>query len=961
MTIILVFSGGFALTEFTIEESFATSDSQANLAVGIIGKDIDDETSVGAIYIFDDADGNDYYSLTKIMVNPHELSHGQFGQFIAYHDDDLKLAVAAPWKYDEDRNPIGAIYILDGTTGDLLSIISNPNPYDNRVDEFGISVAFVGDGKIAVGSPVQPANSQFAGGMVYLFDTNTGDLIRSITDSNPREMDTFGHSVASLEDGKIAVGIPGKDVNGIDFAGAVSIFDANTGSLVKTIKNPEPDDHDEFGKFIVSDIDNNRLLVGAHHRNVDGKTSAGSVYLFDADTGSLALAIPNPDPDNDVYFGKSVLLAGDKIVVGAPGNGTFEQGSVYIFDADSGKLLETIDNPQRIRPSEFGYTNEFGLSLAFDKSNDRLVIGDPGKIVDETLNTGGVYIYDFNGDLIQLIDNPDPVRNDSFGHFVTFVGTMESSSDDDLFDNTATDKHNPDLNESSAFASSEERPDAFSEWDKTSTFTTTGTAVARVVDHYMNMDSTKIETLTVDIYTERNEDNPELKVALTETDTNTGIFEGEIFFSETKKSLGNTLQVNDGDVVSVEYMYSQVPGSDKLEDMMGVGQEKTIQNSQGELEIINEETGADKNPNFARDTSNSSNGEKIRWLESSYPTTGTGVVRITDPDMNLDSKAVDNFDVDVWSDSDLAGIDLTVTETDSDTGIFEGTIFFSTNDESSGHRLRVAEGETISVKYEYSALPDLHTSTDDLDMISTASIQGIYNPDNADKRITLDKTNYTWTDRVYITIDAPEHNLNSNKIEEIGNSEQYPVKVATRHFDLDNYRLVETGIDTGIFAGEVTLTGFSHDADGNANTGIDGNDVVDIFPSGDGPIDGLLPADNEDGITVSFEHAEDETAISSASIIWNEGKVQWLEDIYPATGTSVVRVIDPDMNLDPEEFDNFQIDVWSDSDAGGIDLTVTETGNATGIFEGTVFFSTEEESSGHTLRVYGERHNNCRI
>ena len=87
---------------------------------------------------------------------------------------------------------------------------------------------------------------------------------------------------------------------------------------------------------------------------------------------------------------------------------------------------------------------------------------------------------------------------------------------------------------------------------------------------------------------------------------------------------------------------------------------------------------------LAHDTSDLPNGEKIRWLESSYPATGTGVVRVVDPDMNLDPKAVDNFDVDVWSDSDLAGIDLTVTETNADTGIFEGTVFFSTTDESSG-------------------------------------------------------------------------------------------------------------------------------------------------------------------------------------------------------------------------------------------------------------------------------------
>jgi hypothetical protein len=57
------------------------------------------------------------------------------------------------------------------------------------------------------------------------------------------------------------------------------------------------------------------------------------------------------------------------------------------------------------------------------------------------------------------------------------------------------------------------------------------------------------------------------------------------------------------------------------------------------------------------------------------------------------------------------------------------------------------------------------------------------------------------------------------------------------------------------------------------------------------------------------------------------------------------------MNLNPEAVDNFDVDVWSDSDAGGIDLTVTETNEATGIFEGTVFFTTANDSSGHRLRV----------
>jgi len=179
-----------------------------------------------------------------------------------------------------------------------------------------------------------------------------------------------------------------------------------------------------------------------------------------------------------------------------------------------------------------------------------------------------------------------------------------------------------------------------------------------------------------------------------------------------------------------------------------------------------------------------------------------------------------------------------------------------------------------------------------------------------------------------------------------------PVKVSTRGFDIDNYKLVETGTDTGIFTGEVILVGFKHDADGDADTGdADGNDVGSKGTSGSGPTDGLLQTDDDDGITVSFEFSEDETVVGSSLIRWNIGEVQWFEASYPVSGTGVVRIIDPDMNLDPEAVDNFDVDVWSDSDAGGIDLTITETNEATGIFEGTVFFTVRDESSGHRLRV----------
>jgi len=120
----------------------------------------------------------------------------------------------------------------------------------------------------------------------------------------------------------------------------------------------------------------------------------------------------------------------------------------------------------------------------------------------------------------------------------------------------------------------------------------------------------------------------------------------------------------------------------------------------------------------------------VHWLEASYPASGSGVVRVIDPDMNLNPEAVDNFDIDVWSDSDAGGIRLTVSETNKATGIFEGTVFFTTTYESSGHRLRVSEGDTITAEYRDNTLPDPYTSLDVLDITGTALIRDSSSPSN---------------------------------------------------------------------------------------------------------------------------------------------------------------------------------------------------------------------------------------
>lgn len=92
--------------------------------------------------------------------------------------------------------------------------------------------------------------------------------------------------------------------------------------------------------------------------------------------------------------------------------------------------------------------------------------------------------------------------------------------------------------------------------------------------------------------------------------------------------------------------------------------------------------------------------------------------------------------------------------------------------------------------------------------------------------------------------------------------------------------------------------------------------------------------------------------------IFQTGIIQWSSRCYSPSETAQVTVIDRDMNLDPNTVDQFTITVWSDwivRETGTLKImpiTVIETGNSTGIFEGTVFLgSAFDEAYGGRIPV----------
>ena len=206
--------------------------------------------------------------------------------------------------------------------------------------------------------------------------------------------------------------------------------------------------------------------------------------------------------------------------------------------------------------------------------------------------------------------------------------------------------------------------------------------------------------------------------------------------------------------------------------------------------------------------------------------------------------------------------------------------------------------------------------------------------------IFFNKPVYSWTEKVEITIIAPSWNTGMNLIDSIGGDPNYAVNVYTNNHQLKQYKLYETDSSSGIFTGEIILTGFLHD--------VDGDRIDDTNPRtlGGGPNGGYLQNEEDSGITVSFEFADGVVLSESVKIEWNIGDLR----IIDVTEESAkIKLFERDMNLNPESIDTLNIEVFSENDNAGVNIEIAETTENSGIFEGVISITKNEQSSGNRL------------
>ena len=196
--------------------------------------------------------------------------------------------------------------------------------------------------------------------------------------------------------------------------------------------------------------------------------------------------------------------------------------------------------------------------------------------------------------------------------------------------------------------------------------------------------------------------------------------------------------------------------------------------------------------------------------------------------------------------------------------------------------------------------------------------------------ISLDKGTYTWTDKVRIKVQT--HGWSAD--------ESF-VKISTPGHEIKSYKLAKANDRT--YTGEIVLTGFLHDADG------DGKPDTNPRTSGHGSNDGFLETGIDGKLTVSLRFADGTKMSTSAGITWKKGNIALDQSSYDKDDHANIQVTDPDMNLNPRTLDKVKVNVSSDSDKAGILVDAIETQEESGIFETAVSFVQDKPSSGDRL------------
>ena len=380
------------------------------------------------------------FQQSKIIATDRSLNN-QFGHSVAISG---KYAVvgAAPDISGYMENSCNCAYVFENISGTWVQkqkLFASDNAGGNG---FGHAVSISGN-YIVVGAP----GSQGSTGAAYIFERNAAGTwmeVKKIVASDKAIVDQFGYAVA-ISDNYVVVGAPGEDedANGLSTysgSGSAYFFSRDKSGIWTEINKMVANDRDAnagFGSSVA--ISGKTAVIGAPFETKDTAMrypmdAAGAAYVFEVNTnGTMALVHKIVDWARATldYFGYSVAINGNTILVGAPWedenlrmeDSILNAGSVHVYQRMSDNNWYWV---QKLIADTRAVADNFGHSVSV--SGKTAIIGAVAADDNTLINSGAAYIFLYDADKFawqskQLkIAANDKATSDWFGYSVAVDG-----------------------------------------------------------------------------------------------------------------------------------------------------------------------------------------------------------------------------------------------------------------------------------------------------------------------------------------------------------------------------------------------------------------------------------------------------------------------------------------------------------------------------------------------------------
>jgi Secretion system C-terminal sorting domain/FG-GAP repeat len=390
--------------------------SGTSAIVGVPFKQADSEENAGRVYIFEMDSITGQWAQTDLILAPDRKAQDAFGTSVAISGD---FAVIGANGVNDDVNgeneleSAGAAYIYrrakDGDWNFQQKIVPSER---KEFDRFGMGVEIDGIHVVvgAIGNDKDAEGNDFMSGagaaFIFTFDdTETWVELTKIVASNRGPNDQFGFPLA-MNGGHIMVGAPRKKHGGVEDAGNVYLFDADTNGIwteTQFFSSVYPSENAQFGNSL--SIYGNSVIIGEHRADVDGGNDnalndAGLAYIYQKDTNSVwsfAQTVEASDRSGNDLFGSSVAISKDYALVSAVQQNTDSEGSnalndagaVYVYGSDTEGNWSQIQKTVAADRADFA---GFGSEVSVD--GDLVAIGSSRAAADGVLFAGAMYIFE---------------------------------------------------------------------------------------------------------------------------------------------------------------------------------------------------------------------------------------------------------------------------------------------------------------------------------------------------------------------------------------------------------------------------------------------------------------------------------------------------------------------------------------------------------------------------------------